>query len=267
MRKYFQLGFASDLGNRRSNNQDSLLANQGVQGSSHVALLAVADGMGGYSHGEHASHTAVAMLQAWWDEKLPYLLEEDQFFSKVSVELEAVIERVHQTLLRDTERLQGKLGTTLSAIFIYNNQYVFRHVGDSRIYLHNQLGLQQLTTDQTWTSFAVMNGELTPAEAKNHRMRHVLISALGAVQKYTMQSGSGTLTSGDQIMLCTDGLYNGVSDQEIANCLTRHDQPQQAVNELMQLVKATEATDNISIVALKVGGNKEGWFTYWKSQD
>lgn len=253
-----ELGFISDPGNRRSSNQDSLIVRRGQIDQREFLLLAVADGMGGMSQGDQASYTAALLLDQWWDAQLPLLLVQGDFsWATLVSSLSDVIDHINWTIRAQTP--EGvKSGTTLSLLFLLDGQYLLFHVGDSRIYQLNRKGVMQLTRDQTWCQQEIDGGRLTPEEALHHRMRHVLISALGIQEEYQCQQSQGQIRSGDWFLLCSDGFYNEmtVSPQWLPG--HKAISPQEILDSLLVQIKAGPADDNISAILLCVseGGKK-----------
>lgn len=249
-----ELGIVSDPGNRRPQNQDSVIVRRGQIDQREFLLLAVADGMGGMSHGDQASYTAALLLGLWWDSELPILLTKTPFsWEDIAASLSRVIDQINWTI-RTGDAYGEKSGTTLSLLFFLDGHYLLKQVGDSRIYLLRDGQAYQLTKDQTWCQQEMDEGRLTPEAALTHRMRHVLISALGIREDYICQEGEGELAEEDWLLLCSDGFYNEMSVTPQILPHRKKGTPQQTLDELLTQIKAGQADDNISAILVHVIG-------------
>lgn len=254
----YDLGIISDPGNRRPDNQDSLIARRGQIDNREFLLLAVADGMGGMARGDKASYTAALLLDQWWDAELPLLLTQQLFsWQELSVSLSAVIDHINY-IIRAQSPKDTRSGTTLSLLFFFDGQYLLKHVGDSRIYLSRKGTVFSLTKDQTWCQQEIDQGRLTPEAALTHRLRHVLISALGIQEEYFCQEGLAAAQIGDWFLLCSDGFYNEfpVSSQLFSG--KGNLSPQELLEDSLHQIKTGPARDNISAILLHIteGGRR-----------
>lgn len=253
------LGFVSDPGNRRPENQDSLIVRRGQIDHREFLLLAVADGMGGMSQGDRASYTAALLLDQWWDAELPLLLTRQPFsWEALSASLSVVIDHINWTIRAESAE-GSRSGTTLSLLFFLDGRYLLKHVGDSRIYLLRKKEVLQLTKDQTWCQQEIDQGRLTPEEALTHRMRHVLISALGVRDDYMCQDALDQAQDGDWFLLCSDGFYNELTVSPLWFPSRKSSSPQEILDGLLRKIKAGPADDNISAIALHV--SEGGWLS------
>ncbi len=209
---HYEIGFITNEGNVRTNNQDSLLVRRGSIGKKEMALLAVADGMGGFSHGEHASALAVWMLDQWWQEQLPLLLEGGIDWTELKNSLAVIVDRINYSLFAESNDSNLKCGTTLTAVFLFQKRYLLLQVGDSRAYYLGDGDIRQITKDQTWCRREVDEGRLSEEEASVHPMKHMLVSALGVTADYTLDVYEGRLSMSDGMLLCSDGFYSKMPD-------------------------------------------------------
>lgn len=247
----YEIGLATDKGNKRAQNQDSLIAIKGTMGKNDFVLLAVADGMGGLNKGEIASQTAILNLKQWWDTELINIIINNDYINIIDSSLNIVLDNINNEILsiKDTEHKSS--GTTLSLIFIHKNKYILKHIGDSRIYVFNNKKITQITNDHTWCAKEIEKGNLTMEEAQNHGMKHVLLNALGIGQSFEVQTQKGKLLKNSKVLLCSDGLYNYITSNEIINFVFQRDNPQNIVSDMMNFVKESEANDNISAILLE----------------
>jgi protein phosphatase len=142
------------------------------------------------------------------------------------------------------------LGATVVAALVQNQQVTVAWVGDSRIYLWERGRLQQLSRDHSLVARLVEIGQITPAEARTHEHRNVLIRSLGSKEKVTVDTTSCPLRRGGRLVLCSDGLTSHVEDHAIADIVSRHREPDAAALELVVVANADGGSDNISVIVV-----------------
>jgi protein phosphatase len=142
------------------------------------------------------------------------------------------------------------MGTTVSATYITNDTLYWGHVGDSRIYLIRAGVSQLLTEDHSFVWHLIKKGELSEEEASSHPRRNMLIRAVGTAPETEIDVGEMALLPGDQIILCTDGLSNLLSGEEIADVTTRTADPDETVKHLINLAKDRGGFDNITVILI-----------------
>jgi serine/threonine protein phosphatase PrpC len=224
----------TDTGRVRTNNEDSLLVDESRD------LYILADGMGGALGGEVASALAVdtvlhqiacGLATGSPEEDVPALLAKS-------------VTEAHQAGL-------AGMGTTIVVALRRGAGLYIAHVGDSRAYLIRQGAIRQLTEDQTVVAELVREGAITGAEARTHRLRHVLSQALGAAPDLKPSMQILEPRNGDHVILCSDGLTEMLGDEALLNAVREHDADLDAA--CAQLVdRANEAggRDNISVILL-----------------
>ena len=144
-----QLVHITDKGDVRSSNQDSFCARISSFGQETVALLAVCDGVGGLQAGELASTGAVRCFEDWFEQQLPQIMQSGLTDTMVFLSWHQILENLHNALCEYAERSAMQFGTTVSALLISSDRLYWVQVGDSRIYLDDGAGTEQLTKDQT----------------------------------------------------------------------------------------------------------------------
>jgi protein phosphatase len=224
----------TDIGRVRENNEDAVVS------SDHLA--AVADGMGGHPGGEVASAVAIALMQA-------------AFTGRSLDELQAAVRAANRAIwdrAGGSAELEG-MGTTIcAASLIENGSLVVVNVGDSRAYvLHNGL-LTQLTHDHSVTAEAVRRGEMSEQEALDHPHRSVLTRALGVAPDVELDSTAYLAVEGDRLLICTDGLFNEVSSDEIASLMAVTEDMQATADGLVELALSRGGRDNVSVVVAEI---------------
>lgn len=223
----------SDVGLLREGNEDS--------GYASPHLLVVADGMGGAAAGEVASSVAVAALAS---------LDEDEPSGDLLEVFADAIRRIEDQLggLVDAEpRLRG-MGTTLTAVVRAEGRLGLVHVGDSRGYLMRGGSLERITRDHTLVQSLVDAGRLSAHDATTHPQRNVLTRVLDGTHPTEADLSIREIRPGDRILLCSDGLSGVVSTDTIAASLLANDEPQNAVDELVDLALRAGGPDNITCV-------------------
>ena len=241
----FRWGSATDIGQVRQNNQDAVLSDDG--------LFLVADGMGGHRGGEVASAIAVEQVQAHFTEPTTEALVE-----AVQAANKAVVDR------SDTEPELRGMGTTLTGLARVRSdededRLAIVNVGDSRLYLlKGGTQLQQITEDHSLVATLERQGQLTKAEAAVHPHRNILTRALGIDPMVLVDSWEIMPFVGDRYLLCSDGLFNEVPEEEITRILREVDDPDAAASTLVEMANAGGGRDNITVLIVDVltdGGN------------
>ncbi len=245
----------TDVGISKTTNQDSAVIKQATYSGGEVLMVILCDGMGGLSKGELASATVVREFSRWFDEDLPFELENPDL--KIIGEKWSLMLKTLNTRILEYSKNNGvaSMGTTFTGVLFVNNQYVIAHVGDSRAY-HIQNGMRQLTTDHTFISREISRGTMTPEQAKKDKRRNLLLQCVGASDVVTPEVISG-FVEGGAYMLCSDGFRHEISEAEIFAALN----PVNLVNKdvmhrntqyLIEQVKSRKEKDNITVILVKV---------------
>jgi protein phosphatase len=233
----FRAKGATHVGQVRSNNQDSFLEAED--------LFAVADGMGGHQGGEVASHLAIETLREHFT-----VPTTDALVDAIQAANDAVMAKAV-----DDPSLRG-MGTTIVALAAVITQGEDRiavvNVGDSRCYLLEEDRLRQITKDHSVVQTLVDNGQITRAEAERHPQRNILTRALGIDPRVMTDSWELLPFAGDRYVLCSDGLFNEVSEADMVRVLRAQASPGEAADELVQMANAGGGRDNISVVVIDV---------------
>lgn len=220
----------SDIGRVRENNEDAALC------LDHV--VAVADGMGGHAGGEVAAALAITLIEA-------------AFTGRSVDELVAAVRAANRAIAERADTMAGLegMGTTICAAgAIADGQVAVVNVGDSRAYLFRDGELRQLTDDHSVTGELVRRGELTAAAAAEHPHRNVLTRALGVGSTVDVDAALHDLHSGDRLLLCTDGLFNELTADEITSVLGSTPDAAAAADALVDIALAHGGHDNVTAV-------------------
>lgn len=243
----------SDVGISKSTNQDSVLIKHASTDIGEVLMAIVCDGMGGLAKGELASATVIREFARWFDEDLPFELD-NLDMQVIGGKWSLMLKDLNLKILEYGTEHGTSLGTTFSGILFVGNQYVIAHVGDTRVY---QIGssLNQLTTDQTFVAREISRGTMTAEQAKTDKRRNLLLQCVGASKTVEPQVICGMVERG-AYMLCSDGFRHEITDAEMYESLN----PINFMNKnamhsnaryLIEQVKSRNEKDNISVVLIK----------------
>lgn len=248
-----RVGHGSDAGRVRPLNEDYHRVWRFPHGSGELALLAVADGMGGAAAGEVASKLAVEVLD---DTVRRYIHERNSGHDVVGLGtlLEKAMRLANRRVHAAALARQGSrgMGTTLTCVAIEDGVAHLGHVGDSRAYLVRGSQLQQLSKDHSWVEEQVEKGVLTEEEARTHEWRNLITRALGTRPQVTPDTARMELLSGDVLLLATDGLHGVVESEEILHEVHRSRDLQTCAQGLIALANERGGPDNITIVIAEV---------------
>ena len=231
----------SDIGQIRSSNQDFVYASDNPLGILENFYL-VADGMGGHQGGGFASRYTA--------ERMAELLSQSKDGEVVSL-IRNAIQKVNDELYRKSssyEDLQG-MGTTLVAATILNQVLYVANVGDSRLYVVNDK-IRQITKDHSWVEAMIAQGQLDRNSELFYKNKNVITRAVGVKDEVTADFFEVELQSGDKVLLCSDGLTNMISDDEILAVVSRGTTCQETALHLIQKGNAYGGRDNLSVIII-----------------
>ena len=240
-------------GRVRPNNEDALLWD------ASGGLFVVADGMGGHQAGEVASRMAVDTVQSFLeasrgDHDLTWPFGFDPALSMNANRLVTAVRLANRKVFQageDKPDLAG-MGTTIVVALVDNETLTFCGVGDSRIYLLSGNVLQQITHDDSWVATVLARDpEFDRAQLAHHPMRHVLTNVLGAREDTEVEVGERPLRKGEQLLLCSDGLYGGLDDAAMQILLTSPGGLNELGDRLVAASLERGGTDNITVVLVR----------------
>ncbi|MED3720252.1 Stp1/IreP family PP2C-type Ser/Thr phosphatase [Geobacillus stearothermophilus] len=244
--------FRTDIGQIREHNED----NGGVfVNESGQYFAVVADGMGGHRAGDVASAMAVAHLQEQWEQAkcVSSPAEAEQW---LKVQIAAANERLFRYALSHPE-CQG-MGTTVVGAICAGPFATIAHIGDSRCYLLNQNGIQQLTDDHSLVNELVKSGQISKEDAEHHPRKNVLLRALGTEPAVKVDIKTVSIDDGDMLLLCSDGLSNKVPEADIVQILTGAGALEEKAQALIELANGRGGEDNISLAVVDFSVEREG---------
>lgn len=232
----------SDIGKKRTTNQDSILIND------KIGLYAVADGMGGHKGGETASAMALDVINSAI-EKINEKKSTTHIipFIKEAVSLASM--KIYERSLMD-ESLRG-MGTTLVSVYFYDKSAYISQVGDSRVYLYKDDELWKVTEDHSLINEQIRSGAITKKEAEKLNYKNVITRSVGFEEIVNVDVYTREVEKGDIFLLCSDGLTSMLDDEDIGEQITSKDLSA-SVDNLINKANEAGGLDNVSVILLKV---------------
>jgi len=245
----------TDTGMVRDHNEDCFL----IVPESGIAILA--DGMGGHLAGEVASAMAIDRVTHYLLNAFAVSQREDSTNGNgTSFESTALVEAIKSanTAIHDASMSrpeQSGMGTTIVAAAFHDNTLTVAHVGDSRLYRYRNGVLSQVTEDHSMVQELLRRGLMTPEEARTSLNRNLVTRALGIDPMVEVDVREQQYENGDIYLLCSDGLNDVLTDEQIAAALAQHpDNMDSAAQHLIAEVNANGGPDNVSIVMIRTNG-------------
>jgi protein phosphatase len=249
-------GHRTNVGMVRSLNEDSIATieiDRILQSISRpLAVYVIADGMGGHSAGEIASGTIVnSMFRRALKDLLGSQVTGD---GKMDAQrwLRAAVEEANSEVFSMRKSAGTDMGSTLISAVLEGNRAYIAHVGDSRAYLINAKGINQLTVDHSLVERLIASNQITREEARHHPQRNVIYRTMGDKAKIEVEVSSHNLEVGDNLLLCSDGLSGMLEDPTIQRIVMEATSPQAACDALIDAANLAGGEDNISVIVAKV---------------
>ena len=234
---------ATDICQKRHMNQDFIFTSEESVGNL-PNLFVVADGMGGHNAGDFASRYGVSVLVE--------TVRKDKNFNPVKV-MRNAIEAANREVFsqsRNDPSMAG-MGTTMVVCTVVGGYAYIANVGDSRLYLAGSDSMIQITQDHSLIAEMVRLGELTPEEGRNHPDKNIITRAVGTNEDVKIDFFDVKLDTGDQILMCSDGLSNMVEDQRIFEILKGEDTEADKAQVLVDEANANGGRDNIAVIVVE----------------
>ena len=280
----------SDVGLQREQNEDCAYKRIESSENGDRGLFIVADGMGGYKAGEVASQIAIDTIRKTLDSFFKPIVEqptiqldrssiaqqgakndksasdeassrktgrlpEVSFTASVEEQLKSAIQQANTEIVRYGEKKSSArgLGSTVTAALIQNNQAYIANVGDSRTYLFHNKKLTPVTRDHSLVARLVESGQIEPEEIYTHPQRNLIYRSLGAGHKTVeVDVFQVELMPEDGLLLCSDGLWEMVRQQDLVRILNEQTSPENACDMLINLANKNGGEDNITAVVVRV---------------
>jgi serine/threonine protein phosphatase PrpC len=280
----------TDVGKQRDQNEDCAYKRVESSEEGDRGLFIVADGMGGYKAGEVASRLAVETIskaldsffkplpdqptiqldsasldktvkQSLASEEQPATqktrkLTETVVVTAIEEQLKVAIQQANKAILRYGEQQSAArgLGSTVTVALVQNDQAYIANVGDSRTYLLRKQNLTPITRDHSLVARLVESKQIEPEDVYTHPQRNLIYRSLGAGHKsIEVDIFHQTLQKGDTLLLCSDGLWEMVRQQELLKVLSEESSPQKICEILIDMANANGGEDNITAVVVHVG--------------
>jgi serine/threonine protein phosphatase PrpC len=280
----------TDVGKQRDQNEDCAYKRVESSEDGDRGLFIVADGMGGYKAGEVASRLAVETIskaldsffkplpdqptiqldsasldktvkQSLASEEQPATqktrkLTETVVVTAIEEQLKVAIQQANKAILRYGEQQSGArgLGSTVTVALVQNDQAYIANVGDSRTYLLRHQQLTPITRDHSLVARLVESKQIEPEDIYTHPQRNLIYRSLGAGHKsIEVDIFHQTLQKGDALLLCSDGLWEMVRQQDLLKVLSEESSPQKICETLIDMANANGGEDNITAVVVHVG--------------
>jgi protein phosphatase len=241
----------SDVGRRRSNNEDSFLCDD------ELSLYVVADGVGGNAKGEVASSEAVDLVHSWVKRWRATLTMYQQSPTEENCQIvRRLLENAVQSAcymvfgMGQLDPRQRGMSTTLSSLLVVAGKAFVAQVGDSRVYLARAGTTAQITEDHTLINFRLKLGLLTPEEAANAPGKNVITRAVGHQDYVEVDTFEVDVSQGDRFLLCSDGLHGYLHDGELDQLLVGN--RDDVAQRLIDLANERGGRDNVTVVVTDV---------------
>ena len=238
----------TDVGLRRSNNEDSYFAKKY---SDEVSLYIVADGLGGYEGGEIASRLLTIKMSRYFEEHLNDDLKDESIVSDILLTALDKINSEIYKMEKSSPKYNG-MGTTIVLVAVIYNKVYYLSVGDSRLYYisNDRNSIKQITEDDTYVNTLLKTNAIEQKDVENHPQKHVLTKAIGVFKDIKTELHALNETSG-YLLLCTDGLTNMLDNEAILQVLQMK-KFENTADEYIKKANENGGVDNTTVVVIKL---------------
>lgn len=247
-----------DIGMTRAVNQDSIYVFSSTlpreETDTALGLFVVADGMGGHEGGEIASRLAISAVARFVLAELVLAALNDTIATSLQLLLTGAVKEANHAVWDYSRAHNSDMGTTCTAAVLLGQTVAIGHVGDSRAYLVSREGIQQLTSDHSAVGRLIEMGQLDPSEAREHPLRSHLFRTIGQAPDVVVDIVYQPLGDATQLVLCSDGLWSMIDDDEILRLVRDASGPHEACRALIERANAAGGDDNISAVVVTLPG-------------
>jgi serine/threonine protein phosphatase PrpC len=251
--RHLEVGSAQSTGMERSHNEDALLtmvgSSDGEDALPDFGLFIVADGMGGHRSGEVASAISVRSVARHLTDRVLLRVMDLEHSHEPGPFLDAVKEALQMANHAVVDRVPGG-GTTLTVAMLLGRQMTIGHVGDSRAYILQNDHLEPITRDHSQVNRLMELGLVSAEEAAVHPQRNILYRAIGQGANLEVDAFVHPIPSGGFLLICSDGLWGVVPDEEMLRIVEQADSPQQACEDLVRAANLAGGPDNITAVLI-----------------
>lgn len=238
-----EVSIKSDIGRKRELNEDSILANV----DDNFTLIVIADGMGGHKAGEVASEMATRLVDQYVRDNINSDIEA---LALVERSMVYANDEIYSNSKANEDRID--MGTTCDTCLIQEKDMYVGHVGDSRVYLYRNNGLRQITKDHSLYNEINETGNIPLEEIEKIASKNIITRALGGEKGVRVDQHYIQLEEGDLVLLCTDGLSNEISDEDIKTVLSEELSLDYKAEKLVQMANDAGGADNITLGLIRV---------------
>lgn len=240
-----EVGFKTDKGLRRSNNEDACFVMKKDR------VFVVADGVGGNNSGEIASRTCVNEIARYVENRPLSQFETDE---EIHQYFDQCLKDANFKILEMSQRFEENKGMATTAVIahIRGNQLYIVNIGDSRAYVLRDDILKQISEDHTYVNTLLKAGVISAEEAEHHENKNMITRAVGANYAIEADFFQVTVEAGDMVLICTDGLYGEVKEEELIAILKQEESMTHICGELVDAANANGGSDNITMVVMKL---------------
>lgn len=255
----------SDVGIRRRVNQDAVYMQHIAMAGEEAVFCILCDGMGGFKDGELASASVVHAYMDWFRKSfIKHSKQPDE--AAVINEWNNIAVKINNSIYKYGIKKGIRIGTTVVAILLWRDRYCILNVGDSRVYELTD-NIIQLTKDHTWVQREYEEGRMTKDQARTHKKKNILLRCIGGNPGVAPDFFVGSVQRGAVYMLCSDGIRNKVSDDELyyffhPTCMDSRGAILNNINYIFELNKLRNETDNMTVAIIKAEVSRDGCDIY-----
>ncbi len=240
-----RIGAKTDIGRYRKLNEDNYF----IYRNERLVGGLVADGMGGHNAGEVASKMAVELIKSEIMDGFSPELDYVEFSEVLRRSMVFANEEIYRK--SKSEECENGMGTTAAAAFVYREKLITANIGDSRVYTVTKDSIEQITRDHSFVEELVERGQISPETAKTHPQKHYITRAIGT-DAFVKADILIQAYKGETVVICSDGLTNLVSDEQIKDIINENEDYEQAASLLVELANKKGGTDNITCIVFDV---------------
>lgn len=253
--KSFIVGMETDTGVKKEINQDAMLHLVARSHRGPIVLGCLCDGAGGLKMGEMASSYVVSAMDKWFRNELKEIVKRADYMEAAGKDIIDLISDCNNEIYEHSQKIGGMIGTTVVCFLAIGDEFLCVHVGDSRLYRVRPDSLKQLTEDHSYVQSLINQKQLTKEEAKKDKRRSALLRCVGADVTVQPDICYGTIEEDDGFLLCCDGFWHELSDEELMmglGCeLNDKEMIKKRLRQMIDIVLKRKEQDNISAMFVR----------------
>lgn len=247
----------TDIGTTRKSNQDFLCAETVETAFGEAFLGIICDGMGGLSFGELASRTTAGYFTDWFQSEFRYIMSTENLFANLQSQWNGLIEAANRDLLAFGAANGCQIGTTLSALLLFNGSYYVAQIGDSRVYRGKSSEFLRITSDHSVVAEMTGKGLLTKDEARVSSKRNALTRCVGAMRQTSADYFTGSAENGAFFVLSSDGFHGRIREDRLSAWFSGYERLStkkqgSALEKMIREKKRIGEKDNISVLTVVI---------------